>query len=200
MGDPAWGLLYYHTLRRGELPSGPAKKGWCCNLPGPLSTSLQPHWSEEHNGEDQGSLSLAWFWGRSEELLSTMSRVPKDCAQEAGPSCTNLLIDTLFEHKWMDVVGQLPKSVRAQEYILVVIDYATQYPETPSCQKMTSKAIVKELVVLFSCAGLPKESLMIKVPPLCPNEWQIFAGCCWWSRSVPLFISPDWPHSKRVII
>ncbi|MGL5226167.1 MAG: hypothetical protein ACRC8Q_12735, partial [Aeromonas sp.] len=56
----------------------------------------------------------------------------------------------------MDLVGPLPKSSRGHEYILVIMDYATRYPEA---QKATSKAIAKELFLMFSRVGIPMEIL-----------------------------------------
>lgn len=46
----------------------------------------------------------------------------------------------------MDLVGPLPKSARGHKYILVVVDYATRYPEAIPLQNMASKNIAKELV------------------------------------------------------
>lgn len=56
----------------------------------------------------------------------------------------------------MDLVS--PKSVRDHEYVLVVIDYATRYPEALPLLKVTFKAIAKKLVLLFSCVGQPAVS------------------------------------------
>ncbi|XP_016307287.1 melanocyte protein PMEL-like [Sinocyclocheilus anshuiensis] len=39
------------------------------------------------------------------------------------------VIDVPFERIGMDLVGPLPKSARGHEHILVVLDYATRYPE-----------------------------------------------------------------------
>lgn len=41
--------------------------------------------------------------------------------------------------------------------ILVVVDYATQYPEAVPLQKTTSENIARELVLLFSCVRLLKD-------------------------------------------
>lgn len=46
---------------------------------------------------------------------------------------------------------------RGYEYILVVVDYATDYPKAVPPQKATSMNIACELVLLFSQVGNPKK-------------------------------------------
>ncbi|XP_036804331.1 uncharacterized protein LOC118940159 [Oncorhynchus mykiss] len=67
--------------------------------------------------------------------------------------------ETPFERIAMDLVGPLPKSARGHEYILVVIDYATKFPEAIPLRNMSSKGIAKELFLMFSRVGLPKTIL-----------------------------------------
>lgn len=50
----------------------------------------------------------------------------------------------------MDLVGSLPKSNRGHQYILVILDYATRYPEAFLLRTMATKGIAHELVMLFS--------------------------------------------------
>lgn len=61
----------------------------------------------------------------------------------------------------MDLIGLLPKSTKGQEYIyiLVLMDYVTKYPESVPMRKDTSRNIVKKLMVMFSCVGIPKDIL-----------------------------------------
>uniref|UniRef100_A0A3B1KDF6 Gypsy retrotransposon integrase-like protein 1 n=1 Tax=Astyanax mexicanus TaxID=7994 RepID=A0A3B1KDF6_ASTMX len=69
------------------------------------------------------------------------------------------IIETPYQRLGMDIVGPLPKSGRGHEYILVMVDYATRYPDAVPLRKATSKAIAKELVLLMSRVGIPKEIL-----------------------------------------
>nr|XP_006012602.1 PREDICTED: uncharacterized protein LOC102366250 [Latimeria chalumnae] len=69
------------------------------------------------------------------------------------------IIDIPFKRIAMDLVGPLEKSSRGHEYILVILDYATQYPEAIPLRNMTSKIIANELVKVFSRVGIPKEIL-----------------------------------------
>ncbi len=64
-----------------------------------------------------------------------------------------------FERIGMDLVGPLPKSARGHKHILVVVDYATRYPEAIPLRKATAKNIAHELFLLFSRDGIPMEIL-----------------------------------------
>ncbi|KAK3510912.1 hypothetical protein QTP70_025545, partial [Hemibagrus guttatus] len=63
---------------------------------------------------------------------------------------------TWFEMVGMDLVGLIPKSARGHEYILVILDYATQYPEAVPLQKATSWNISWEFLAHFSQVAIPK--------------------------------------------
>ncbi|XP_073699827.1 NLR family CARD domain-containing protein 3-like [Garra rufa] len=68
-------------------------------------------------------------------------------------------IDVPIERIGMDLVGPLPKSARGHEHILVVVDYATRYPEAVPLRKATAKNIAQELFQLFSRVGIPTKIL-----------------------------------------
>ncbi len=69
------------------------------------------------------------------------------------------IIGVPFERIGMDLVGPLPKSAWGHEHILVIVDYATRYPEAIPLRKATSKAIAQELFLLCSLVGIPREIL-----------------------------------------
>ncbi|XP_067393195.1 SCAN domain-containing protein 3-like, partial [Emydura macquarii macquarii] len=69
------------------------------------------------------------------------------------------IIEIPFERIAMDLVGPLEKTARGHQHILVVLDYATRYPEAVPLRNTTSKAIATELVKIFARVGLPKEIL-----------------------------------------
>ncbi len=85
----------------------------------------------------------------------------KDSSQTPPPSPLIPLpiIEVPFEQIGMDLVGPLPKSARGHEHILVIVDYATRYPEAIPLRKATSKAIAQELFLLCSRVGIPSEIL-----------------------------------------
>ena len=49
----------------------------------------------------------------------------------------------------MDIIGPLPKSSRGHRYILVILDYATCYPEVVPLQTATGKTVALELLLLL---------------------------------------------------
>jgi hypothetical protein len=55
-----------------------------------------------------------------------------------------------FSRIAMDLVGPLPKINRGQQYIMLILDYATRYPEANPLRTMAIKGIAHELVMLFS--------------------------------------------------
>lgn len=57
----------------------------------------------------------------------------------------------------MDIIGPLAKSQRGYQFILVVCDYATSYPEAFALRTNTSQEIASTLVELFSRIGIPGE-------------------------------------------
>ncbi|XP_057195726.1 uncharacterized protein LOC130557734 [Triplophysa rosa] len=69
------------------------------------------------------------------------------------------IIEVPFGRIGMDLVGPLPKSARGHEHILVIVDYATRYPEAIPLRKATAKNIAKELFLMFSRVGIPAEIL-----------------------------------------
>ncbi|KAL0180385.1 hypothetical protein M9458_025827, partial [Cirrhinus mrigala] len=69
------------------------------------------------------------------------------------------IIEVPFERIGMDIIGPLPRSARGHEHILVIVDYATRYPEAVPLRKATAKSIAQELFLLASRVGLPSEIL-----------------------------------------
>ena len=64
------------------------------------------------------------------------------------------IIDVPFSRIGMDIVGPLPKSARGHRYILVIMDYATRFPEAIPLRAASAKAIAHELFMLFSRVGI----------------------------------------------
>lgn len=70
------------------------------------------------------------------------------------------VIEVPFSRIAIDLVGPLTKSSRGHQYILVVLDYTTQYVEAvPLCNTL-AKTIAKEWILMFSLLGIPNEILI----------------------------------------
>ncbi|KAL1246972.1 hypothetical protein QQF64_034274 [Cirrhinus molitorella] len=69
------------------------------------------------------------------------------------------VISTPFRRIAMDIVGPLERSSAGHQYILVICDYATRYPEAFPLRSITTPKIIQALVQLFSRVGIPEEIL-----------------------------------------
>ena len=86
--------------------------------------------------------------------------------QKAGPAITARaplqplpVIREPFTRIAMDVVGPLKRTKRGNKYVLVVMDYATKWPEAFALKNIVSETIVDCLVELTARLGIPTESL-----------------------------------------
>ena len=61
-----------------------------------------------------------------------------------------LIIGELFSRVAMDIVGHLPKTKRGYRYVLVLVDYATRYPEAILLKSFTADVIAEKLVEVFA--------------------------------------------------
>ena len=67
------------------------------------------------------------------------------------------IIDTPIARIGMDIVGPLERSKGGYQYILVVCDYATRYPEAFPLRNIKARQVANCLVQLFSRVGVPRE-------------------------------------------
>ena len=59
----------------------------------------------------------------------------------------------------MDVVGQLSRSRTGNRFVLVVVDYATRYPEAIPLRTVDAEQVAEALMGFFSSVGIPVEIL-----------------------------------------
>uniref|UniRef100_A0A1X7T3K8 Integrase catalytic domain-containing protein n=1 Tax=Amphimedon queenslandica TaxID=400682 RepID=A0A1X7T3K8_AMPQE len=69
------------------------------------------------------------------------------------------IMATPFKRIAMDIVGPLPKSRSRKQYILVICDYATRFPEAIPMRSIDAAHIAEELLHLFARVGVPEEIL-----------------------------------------
>ena len=106
-----------------------------------------------------------FYWPGLKKAVEQFCRSCPECQLTAPkPTFRNPLIplpiiDVPFSRIGMDVVGPLPKSGRGHKYILVIVDYATRYPEAIPLRAATAKAVAHELLTLFSRVGIVAEVL-----------------------------------------
>ncbi|KAG6930517.1 retrotransposable element, partial [Chelydra serpentina] len=108
---------------------------------------------------------MRFFWpGIHKEVRSYCQSCP-ECQLAAPPQTPKAplipmpLVETPFERVAMDLVGPLQKSLAGFQYILVMVDYATRFPEAIPLQSITARTIAGQLVKVFARVGLPREIL-----------------------------------------
>ena len=106
-----------------------------------------------------------FYWPGIKKAVENFCRTCPECQMVAPrPSFRNPLVPlpiirTPFSRLAMDIVGPLPKSARGHRYILVILDYATRYPEAIPLRTASAKAVAHELLMLFSRVGIAEEIL-----------------------------------------
>ena len=68
-------------------------------------------------------------------------------------------IDEPFQRIAMDMVGPLPRTKRGNQYVLVICDYATKYPEAIPLRSQEAEVVAGAMVEVFSRVSVPKEIL-----------------------------------------
>ena len=86
--------------------------------------------------------------------------------QKAGPAVTARaplhplpVMKEPFKRMAMDVVGPLPHTRSVNEFLLIVMDYATKWPEAFALRNVTTETVVHCLVEMTARIGVPKELL-----------------------------------------
>ncbi|KAK5854605.1 hypothetical protein PBY51_004785 [Eleginops maclovinus] len=69
------------------------------------------------------------------------------------------LIEVPFERVGMDLIGPLDRSARGYRFVLVLVDYATRYPEAVPLRNISAKSVAQALFHIISRVGIPKEIL-----------------------------------------
>lgn len=68
-------------------------------------------------------------------------------------------VDYPFQRVAIDMVGPLPKTKRGNQYILVMCDYATKYPEAIPLRSQDAEVVAEAMMEVFTRLGVPKEIL-----------------------------------------
>ncbi len=152
------GLLYCVAQRRGEevkLLVVP------CSKTETILELAHSHPMAGHLGAQNTAQRIRdrFHWPGLDAELKRFCQACPDCQRTSpqtpppSPLIPLPIIGVPFERIGMDLVGPLPKSARGHEHILVIVYYATRYPEAIPLRKAMSKAIAQELFLLCSRVG-----------------------------------------------
>ena len=64
-----------------------------------------------------------------------------------------------FQKVTMDIFGPLKRTKSAHKYVLVVVDYATKWPEAFLLKNMTSETVINCLIDLTAGMGISEQIL-----------------------------------------
>ncbi|XP_078240795.1 uncharacterized protein LOC144586395 [Pogona vitticeps] len=110
-------------------------------------------------------ISQRFWWPGMQKEIQQFCRTCKECQmtqtkpRPGAPLVPMPLVDHPFDRIGIDIVGPLTKSAGGHTHILVLIDYATRYPEAVPLRSTTAKVIARELMQVFTRLGFPKEIL-----------------------------------------
>ncbi|KAF1388735.1 hypothetical protein PFLUV_G00065720 [Perca fluviatilis] len=133
----------------------------------PMEGLTHSHLLGAHLGVEKtlDRIKARFYWPGVKRAVEDYCRSCPECQMVApkphfrSPLVPMPIISVPFSRIAMDLVGPLPKSNRGHQYILVILDYATRYPEAIPLRTMATKGIARELVMLFSRVGIPDEIL-----------------------------------------
>ena len=86
-----------------------------------------------------------------------MSSLPEDLKISEDSMPIVPIIGEPFQRIAMDIMGPLPKTRRGHRYLLVIVDYATQYPEAVPLKSFTADVVAEKLIARY---GIPNTILM----------------------------------------
>ena len=69
------------------------------------------------------------------------------------------VIDVPFRRMAMDIFGPLRRTKAGNKYVLVIMDYATKWPEAFPLKTADSEAVARALIEVFARLGIPEEIL-----------------------------------------
>ena len=157
--------LLYQVVMKGGLPLEQLL------VPRPFIASVlqmaHAHLLGAHLGMEKTLelIKARFYWPGVKKEVENYCRSCPECQQVApkpqhrNPLIPLPIITVPFSRIAMDLVGPLPRTSRGHQYILVILDYATRYPEAIPLRTMATKGIARELILLFSRVGLPDEIL-----------------------------------------
>uniref|UniRef100_A0A8P4KG28 Gypsy retrotransposon integrase-like protein 1 n=1 Tax=Dicentrarchus labrax TaxID=13489 RepID=A0A8P4KG28_DICLA len=86
------------------------------------------------------------------------------------------LVEVPFERIGMDLIRPFHRSARGYRFVLVLVDYATRYPEVP-LRTISAKGVAQALFQVISRVGIPKEILTDQGTSFMSRTLGNFMGC-----------------------
>ncbi len=110
-------------------------------------------------------LMARFFWPGIHENVRRWCAACRECqlvnppASPKAPLRPLPLMQVPFERIGMDLIRPLEWSARGHRFALVLVDYATRYPEAVALRNISAKSVAEALFSMISRVGIPKEIL-----------------------------------------
>ncbi len=108
-------------------------------------------------------LMARFFWPGIHENVRRLCAACRECQlvnpPAKAPLCPLPLMEVPFERIGMDLIGPLERSARGYRFALVLVDYASRYPEAVPLRSISAKSVAEALFRIISRVGIPKEIL-----------------------------------------
>ena len=108
-----------------------------------------------------------FYWPGMQGDISSFCRSCDVCQKTTAkgsvprvPPCDMPLTDIPFRRVAVDLVGPISSpSEKGHRYILIIVDYATRYPEAVPLKNIETETVVEALLSTYSRLGIPEEFL-----------------------------------------
>ncbi len=110
-------------------------------------------------------LMTRFFWPGIHENVRRWCAACRECqlvnppASPKAPLRPLPLVQVPFDRIGMDLIGPLERSARGHRFALVLVDYATRYPEAVALRSISAKSVAEAPFRIISRVGIPKEIL-----------------------------------------
>ncbi|XP_055585193.1 uncharacterized protein K02A2.6-like [Uranotaenia lowii] len=115
------------------------------------------------------------WWPKMDQHVETFVKACRGCVLVSAPNppepmTRKELPSRPWEHIAIDFLGPLPEG----ENLLVCIDYYSRYLEVIEMQEITTKSVIKQLLILFSRYGIPSFLRADNGPQFSSEEFRSF--------------------------
>ncbi len=106
-----------------------------------------------------------FFWPSVQEHVRRWCAACRECQLVNPPAISKVplrplpLLEVPFQRIGMDLIEPLERSAHGHRFALVLVDYATRYPEAVPLHTISTKSVADTLFRIISRVGIPKEIL-----------------------------------------
>ena len=136
-----------------------------------------------------------WFPGMDRMVEEMVSQcIPCQAANHSPlPSCEPLKMSTLPPGPWqelsIDFCGPFPSG----DYLLVVVDDYSRYPEVEILKSTSAKAVIPHLDSIFARQGIPNVVRTDNGPPFNSHDFHLYATHLGFKHRK---VTPAWPKAN----